>query len=659
MPFFVNPKTKKRKFQQQGKSSKVKKNTKALSEEVSSDSEVDSNEATESRAKLYSSDEDEEETPQQKRLRLAKEYLSQLEDEETEKADDDRPIKDVVSDRLQHDISEQAGKQIKEIADLCSCPSLEELRIFRGHKLSVTTTIISPDDKYIFTASKDCNICKWDVQTGLKVKTIKGGRKGTEETHIGHTDHILCMSMSSDGKFLAAGDLNNMIKLWNPDDCSFIHKFKGHRGAVTGVSFRSGSHMLYSCSVDKSVKVWSVDDLAYVETLYGHNAPITGISSLARERAVTSGGRDRSIHIWKIPEDSQLLFYGHEGSIECVSLINEGNFFSGADDSSLCVWSVLKKKPLVTKHRAHGLENGLKSENWISAVAAHQYSDLVASGSKDGFVRLWKCSNGFKTLEPLFTVPVKGFVNSLCFSNNGDFLIAGVGQEHRLGRWWSLKDAKNGWVIIPLKTKDQSGKESSEEDSEEEMKVSDDKVDKGKEESDMENDEEDDSDDESDEEDDSVITFKPSKKEDHAKSGEENDEEDESDDESEEEDDSDEEDDSVITFKAGKKEDQAESDDEDSDDESEEEDDSVITFKAGKNEDQAESCTKNEEQAKSDEEKDEEGSDEEKDEEEGSGEENDEEGSDEEKDEEEGSDDESDDENDDEEDDSVITFKQK
>ena len=40
-----------------------------------------SNEATESRAKLYSSDEDEEETPQQKRLRLAKEYLSQLEDE--------------------------------------------------------------------------------------------------------------------------------------------------------------------------------------------------------------------------------------------------------------------------------------------------------------------------------------------------------------------------------------------------------------------------------------------------------------------------------------------------------------------------------------------------------------------------------------------------
>ena len=42
-------------------------------------------------------------------------------------------------------------------------------------------------------------------------------------------------------------------------------------------------------------------------------------------------------------------------------------------------------------------------------------------------------------------------MNSLYFSRNGDFLVAGVGQEHRLGRWWRVKEAKNGWVKIPLK----------------------------------------------------------------------------------------------------------------------------------------------------------------------------------------------------------------
>ena len=43
-----------------------------------------------------------------------------------------------------------------------------------------------------------------------------------------------------------------------------------------------------------------------------------------------------------------------------------------------------------------------------------------------------------------------GFVNSLKFSSDGLQLLAGVGQEHRLGRWWRLKEAKNSLVVISL-----------------------------------------------------------------------------------------------------------------------------------------------------------------------------------------------------------------
>ncbi|KAK3800751.1 hypothetical protein RRG08_003155 [Elysia crispata] len=425
----------------------------ALSEEIESESDVDSNDFTESRDKIYSSEE-EEETAQQKKLRLAKQYLSKLEEEEAEKKADEESLKEAVASRLQHDISEQAGKLTKQVADQILCPAELDIKTFRGHGLPVTAIVITPDDKFVFTASKDCNICKWSLETGLKVKTVKGGRKGTEDVHIGHTDHILCMAISSDGKFLVAGDMNNMVKLWNPADCSFIHKFKGHRGPVTGVSFRKGAHTLYSCSSDRVVKVWNVDELAYVETLFGHNSPITSIDSLTRDRAITAGGSDKTVHVWKITEDSQLLFHGHNASIECVALINEGNFFTGADDSSVSLWSVLKKKPMTTvkaAHNEHGDFTG--SENWITAVSALHHTDLVASGSKDGFVRFWKCGPDFKNLKQVFKVPVTGFINSLKFSSNGDFLVAAVGQEHRMGRWWRLKEALNGWCIIPLKSK--------------------------------------------------------------------------------------------------------------------------------------------------------------------------------------------------------------
>ena len=43
-----------------------------------------------------------------------------------------------------------------------------------------------------------------------------------------------------------------------------------------------------------------------------------------------------------------------------------------------------------------------------------------------------------------------GFINALAFSHSGSYLVAGVGQEHRLGRWWKDRTAKNGIAIIPL-----------------------------------------------------------------------------------------------------------------------------------------------------------------------------------------------------------------
>lgn len=43
-----------------------------------------------------------------------------------------------------------------------------------------------------------------DAVEGKRLHTIPGGRKGTEDTHTGHTDHIFCLAMSSDGKFLVS-----------------------------------------------------------------------------------------------------------------------------------------------------------------------------------------------------------------------------------------------------------------------------------------------------------------------------------------------------------------------------------------------------------------------------------------------------------------------
>lgn len=206
----------------------------------------------------------------------------------------------------------------------------------------------------------------------------------------GHTDSILSMAISDDGKFLASAGYDRSIKIWNPETCEHIFTFHGHRDAVSSVSFRSNSHQLYSGSFDRSVKVWNVDQLTYVETLFGHQDKVLSVDSLAKERCISCGGRDRTLRVWKIVEESQLVFNGtHLDSIDCVCLLNEEYFFSGSSDASLSLWHINKKKPILTQKNAHA--NG--TLNWICAVAACANSDLLASGSDDGFLRLWSFSN--------------------------------------------------------------------------------------------------------------------------------------------------------------------------------------------------------------------------------------------------------------------------
>ncbi|KAK2162370.1 hypothetical protein LSH36_100g12065 [Paralvinella palmiformis] len=420
-------------------------------EEILSDSDVELGDDVNKRKLAdVTSSEDDEETAQEKRLRLAKKYLSQLE-EETELGDDD-VTGGTVSDRLKEAILEQSGKLRKSVASTYQPPSTDHIRICNGHKLSVTCAVITPDDKFVFTGSKDCTIIKWSVSDGKRLHVIPRLPKETADKNLGHSSHILCLAITTDNKLLASGDKNKLILLWNPSNCQLLHTFTGHRDAISGLSFRRGTHQLFSASLDRSVKIWNADEMAYVETLFGHQDVITGIDSLTRERAVTSGGRDGSIRIWKVIEESQLVFHGHSGSIDCVSLIDEEHFVSGADDNSLAIWSVMKKKPITLVPSAHsGKPDGQKdSENWISSIATLVHTDFLASGSKDGSVRFWECSNNFKNLSQLFSVPVPGFINCLKFSSNGNFLIAAVGQEHRMGRWWHLKQAKNCLYIIRL-----------------------------------------------------------------------------------------------------------------------------------------------------------------------------------------------------------------
>ena len=336
-----------------------------------------------------------------------------------------------------------------------------------------------------------------------KLARVDGGRKGCEDKHIGHCTSVNCVAISSDSQFLASGDDSNLIFIWkitpidkvaiNQGEMSHsldkVHVFRGHKSPVSGVAFRLGTHTLYSCSHDRAVKVWNLDEMAYVETLFGHQDRITGIDAGIRERVLTSGGRDGTARIWKIVEESQLVFNAPSAtggntkdasskgsgivgsaSVDAIKLLDEQHFVTCGEDGHVSLWNVMKKKPVSTITRAHGSDSSNNDPRWISAITTLHNTNLIASGSCDGHLKLWKCGEKFRSLIEIASFPISsymaklqtnsttdpatfwssGFVNSICFHPNGRALLVGIGQEHRLGRWWRTKEARNGILVIPL-----------------------------------------------------------------------------------------------------------------------------------------------------------------------------------------------------------------
>ena len=124
---------------------------------------------------------------------------------------------------------------------------------------------------------------------------------------------------------------------------------------------------------------------------------------------------------------------------------------SGGQDGSIQAWKTTNKKPLTCVAGAHGFESSIpQNKRWITSLAAFKMSDSFISGSYDGYLRFWglKKLNDKFALENINYMPIEGFVNSISISN--DFVCLATGQEHKLGRWWSIKGSHNKVVLFKL-----------------------------------------------------------------------------------------------------------------------------------------------------------------------------------------------------------------
>ena len=82
-------------------------------------------------------------------------------------------------------------------------------------------------------------------------------------------------------------------------------------------------------------------------------------------------------------------------------MLNEEHWVTGGEDGHLAVWGLMRKKPLCCVQRCHGTDLANGEPHWVVSLAALWNTDTVATGSRDGVVRLWKVGEEFRWASPI------------------------------------------------------------------------------------------------------------------------------------------------------------------------------------------------------------------------------------------------------------------
>jgi WD40 repeat protein len=299
------------------------------------------------------------------------------------------------------------------------------VRIFSGHRGSITAIAVSPDGTLLASGSRDQSIKIWGRHTGKLIHTIaKGSRWGRD----GHAAPVRGLVFTQDAQTLISGGEDGTVWLWDVPRQMPIGMLPAHSWGVTAIALSPDDRLLAVGSADGAIQLWDLARRERLQSLRPQSVPVTALA-MSDDGAWLVNGGDRPVRIWDLTalrRTGEVLLWNTiltDAPTVALALSRDRQWLLTGGDRSIQVWDTLESVCRQTI-RAH--------QRPISAIALSPEGRLLASGGEDSKIQIgrWDGSR-FRHHGSLKAAWV---ITALAFCPDGSGLIS-AGADETLQLW--------------------------------------------------------------------------------------------------------------------------------------------------------------------------------------------------------------------------------